>query len=189
MSLEVGIVGLPGTGKSTLFTALTRAAADQYGAAHVGMAPIPDDRLREVARIAGSEKATQAAIRVVDLPGTASAQLGAARAADALVGVVSDEAQLESLQLELLVADEDHVERRLDRVRRDAKSGDPALKQEVAALEAAGAHLSAEPPLPRLPGPAAPGPGASDDETARRRRERPGRNRREARGRARRAAA
>ena len=64
MSLEVGIVGLPGTGKSTLFTALTGAAAEQYGTAHVGMAAIPDDRLAEVARIVGSQKATQAAIRI-----------------------------------------------------------------------------------------------------------------------------
>jgi ribosome-binding ATPase len=147
MSLEVGIVGLPGTGKSTLFTALTGAAADQYGTAHVGMAPIPDDRLPEVARIVGSPQATQAAIRVVDLPGTASAQLGAARAADALVGVVSDEGQLDSLQLELLVADRDHVERRLEKVRRDAKSGDPTLRAEVEELERVLAHLDADRPL------------------------------------------
>jgi ribosome-binding ATPase len=147
MSLEVGIVGLPGTGKSTLFTALTGAAADQYGTAHVGMAPIPDDRLPEVARIVGSPQATQAAIRVVDLPGTASAQLGAARAADALVGVVSDEGQLDSLQLELLVADRDHVERRLEKVRRDAKSGDPTLRGEVEELERVLAQLDTERPL------------------------------------------
>jgi ribosome-binding ATPase YchF (GTP1/OBG family) len=147
MSLEVGIVGLPGTGKSTLFTALTGAAAEQYGTAHVGMAAIPDDRLAEVARIVGSPKATQAAIRIVDLPGTASAQLGSARAADALVGVVSDEAQLESLQLELLVADRDHVERRLEKVRKDAKSGDPKLRAEVDELERVLAHLDAERPL------------------------------------------
>jgi ribosome-binding ATPase len=147
MSLEVGIVGLPGTGKSTLFTALTGAAADQYGTAHVGMAPIPDDRLPEVARIVGSPQATQAAIRVVDLPGTASAQLGAARAADALVGVVSDEGQLDSLQLELLVADRDHVERRLEKVRRDAKSGDPTPRAEVGELERVLAHLDTERPL------------------------------------------
>ncbi len=147
MSLEVGIVGLPGSGKSTLFTALTGAAADHYGTAHVGVAPILDDRLPEVARIVGSPKATQAAIRVVDLPGPASAQLGAARAADALVGVVSDEAQLESLELELLIADRDHVERRLEKVQKDAKSGDPKLRAEVEELERVLAHLDAERPL------------------------------------------
>ena len=135
MSLEVGIVGLPGAGKSTLFAALTGAAPETYGTAHVGMASIPDERLEQVAAIVGSPKATPAAIRVVDLPGTTAAQLGAARAADALVAVVKDEGDLESLQLELIVADRDHVERRLEKVRKDAKSGDPVLKQEVGELE------------------------------------------------------
>jgi ribosome-binding ATPase YchF (GTP1/OBG family) len=48
---------------------------------------------------------------------------------------------LETLELELLVADRDHVERRLDRVRKQAKSGDAALRKEVADLEALLAHL------------------------------------------------
>ena len=143
MSLEVGIVGLPGAGKSTLFAALTGAAPESYGTAHVGMASIPDERLERVAAVVGSPKATPASIRVVDLPGTTAAQLGAARAADALVAVVKDEADLESLQLELIVADRDHVERRLEKVRKDAKSGDPALKQEVGELERLLAHAEA----------------------------------------------
>jgi ribosome-binding ATPase YchF (GTP1/OBG family) len=152
MSLEVGIVGLPGTGKSTLFSALTGAAAEQCGTAHVGMAPIPDDRLAEVARIIGSPKTTPASIRVLDLPGTASAQLGAARAVDALVGVVRAESELGSLKLELLVADRDHVERRLEKVRKDAKSGDPKLRTEVEELERLLAHLDAERPLDEYEG-------------------------------------
>ncbi|HEV3478757.1 MAG TPA: DUF933 domain-containing protein [Gaiellaceae bacterium] len=143
MSLEVGIVGPPGAGKSTLFGALTGATPEAYGAAHVGMAPIADDRLEQVARVAGSAKATPASIRVVDLPGTAAAQLGSARAADALVAVVKEEAELESLQLELLVADRDHIERRLEKVRRDAKSGDPKLKAEVEELERLLEHVDA----------------------------------------------
>lgn len=143
MSLEVGIVGLPGAGKSTLFVALTGAAPESYGTAHVGMASIPDERLEQVAAVVGSPKATPAAIRVVDLPGTTAAQLGAARAADALVAVLKDEGDLESLQLELIVADRDHVERRLEKVRKDAKSGDPVLKQEVGELERLLAHAEA----------------------------------------------
>jgi ribosome-binding ATPase len=147
VSLEVGIVGLPGSGKSTLFAALTGAAPESYGTAHVGMAPIADERLQQVAAVVGSPKATPATIRVVDLPGTTTAQLGAARSADALVAVVKDEADLESLQLELIVADRDHVERRLEKVRKDAKSGDPALKQEVGELERLLDHAEAGRPL------------------------------------------
>lgn len=147
MSLEVGIVGLPGAGKSTLFAALTGAVPETYGTAHVGMASISDDRLEQVAGAVGSTKATPATIRVVDLPGTTAAQLGAARAADALVAVVKDEADVESLQLELLVADRDHVERRLEKVRKDAKSGDPKLRAEVEELERLLGHADSGRPL------------------------------------------
>lgn len=141
--LEVGIVGPPGAGKSTLFAALTGTEPARYGAEHVGMAMIPDERLPEVARVIGSAKVTPASIRVLDLPGTAAAQLGGARAADALIAVVGDEADVEALKLELLVADSDHVERRLERVRREAKSGDPNLRAEVEELERLLGHVDA----------------------------------------------
>jgi ribosome-binding ATPase len=143
VSLEVGIVGLPGVGKSTLFAALTGATPEAYGTAHVGMAPIADDRLEQVARVIGSAKATPASIRVVDLPGTTAAQLGGARAADALVAVVKEDGEVDSLRLELLVADRDHVERRLEKVRKDAKSGDPKLKADVEELERLLEHVEA----------------------------------------------
>ena len=48
---------------------------------------------------------------------------------------------LETLRLELLVADRDHVERRLERVAKQAKSGDAKLKQEAAELERILAHI------------------------------------------------
>ena len=79
--------------------------------------------------------------------------------ADALIAVVdafsggSDPAaDLGSLHLELLVADQDHVERRLERVRKEAKSGDPALRDEVERLEAALDLLAEDRPLRELPG-------------------------------------
>jgi ribosome-binding ATPase len=141
--LEVGIVGPPGAGKSTLFAALTGTTPERYGAEHVGMAMIPDERLPQVARVTGSPKVTPASIRVLDLPGTAAAQLGGARAADALIAVVGEEADLEALKLELLVADSDHVARRLERVRREAKSGDRKLRAEVEELERLRVHVDA----------------------------------------------
>ena len=151
MALEVGIVGLPRAGKTTLFNVLTRAGAPIHDAkAHVGMAPIPDVRLEPLARIEGSAKATPAAVRIEDVPGTGTALLGNLRRVDTLLCVVdgftvgADPARdLEQLRLELLVADRDHVEGRLERVRTQAKSGDPRLRTEVADLEALLAHLDA----------------------------------------------
>src|ERR671935_478100 len=91
MSFEVGIVGLPGSGKTTLFNALTGGHADlaEYGKPHLGMARAPDERLGQVAAAAGSAKATPAAVRVLDVPGTEAALLGGLRQADALLGVLN----------------------------------------------------------------------------------------------------
>jgi ribosome-binding ATPase len=165
VSLEAGIVGLPNSGKTTLFNALTRAGAEITAYASVtdkpnlGMAPIDDDRLAQVAGVVPARKVTPAAVRVVDVPGTGPALLGNLRQVDALLAVLdgfSSEADpsrdLETLELELLVADRDHVERRLDRVRKQAKSGEAALRKEVADLEAVLAHLEAGRTLRDWPG-------------------------------------
>jgi ribosome-binding ATPase len=149
--LEVGIVGLPAAGKTTLFNALTSAGVGpDFGKEHVGMAPIADERLGRVAQVVGSAKSTPAAVRVVDVPGTGPQLLGNLRRVDALLAVVdgfsanADPAgDVERLELELLVADRDHVERRLERAAKQAKSGDPKLRDEVAELERLLAHLDA----------------------------------------------
>ena len=149
MALEVGIVGLPSSGKTTLFKALTGAGVGaDFGKEHVGMARVPDDRLARVAEVVRARKVTPAAVRVVDVPGTGPALLGNLRQVDALLVVLDAFSgtrrpadDLETLRLELLVADRDHVERRLERVRKQAKSGDPALRKEVGDLERLLAHL------------------------------------------------
>ena len=150
MALEVGIVGLPSSGKTTLFRALTRAEAHGSGKEHVGMAQIPDERLDRLAETVGARKVTPAAVRVVDVPGTGPQLLGNLRQVDALLvvldgfsGTRAPADDLETLKLELLVADRDHVERRLERVGKQAKSGDARLKAEVADLERLLAHLDA----------------------------------------------
>jgi ribosome-binding ATPase len=158
VALQVGLIGLPGAGKTTLFTALTGVAAGAYGKPHVGIAPIPDDRLEPIAAIEGSAKTTPATIQVVDPPGLNSAVLGELRKSDALIAVArnfgpeADPAHdLEALNLELVVADLEHVERRLERVRSLAKSGDPKLRREVEDLERLLAHAEAGRPLSSYP--------------------------------------
>ena len=144
MALEVGIVGLPGAGTTSLFNALTHAGAHAHEQKeHVGMALIADERLPQVAAVEHSPKITPAAIRVVDVPGTGPQLLGNLRQVDALLFVVREQREIEELRLELLVADRDHVERRLERVRQQAKSGDPRLKAEVVQLEHLLAHVEA----------------------------------------------
>lgn len=75
MSLKIGIVGLPNVGKSTLFNALTNAGAlaANYPFAtiepNVGIVPVPDERLDNLAKIYDSEKIIPATVEFVDIAG------------------------------------------------------------------------------------------------------------------------
>src|SRR5579862_6057243 len=159
MALEAGIVGLPGSGKTTLFTALTRTHGGEYGKTHVGMADVPDPRLDALAQVVSARKITPVALRVQDVPGTGPALLGNLRQVDALLVVVdgfsadADPARdLENLTLELLVADRDHVAGRYERVEKQAKSGDPKLRAEVVRLGEVLAAIDTETPLSEIEG-------------------------------------
>ncbi len=75
MSLEVGIVGLPNVGKSTIFNAMTSAGAlaANYPFAtiepNVGVVPVPDARLETITQFIKTEKVIPVALRVVDIAG------------------------------------------------------------------------------------------------------------------------
>ena len=73
--MDIGIVGLPNVGKSTLFNALTRghAASSNYPfttiSPNVGVVTVPDDRLERLAGIFKPKKTTPATVRFVDIAG------------------------------------------------------------------------------------------------------------------------
>jgi ribosome-binding ATPase YchF (GTP1/OBG family) len=148
VALQVGIVGLPNSGKTSLFRALTGSGGTTSGRDNVGMAAVPDERLRQIAETVKAKKVTPASVRVVDVPGTGAELLGNLRQVDLMLAVLDGwsgtrdpQSDYEELVLELLAADREHVGRRLERVAKQAKSGDAKLRAEVANLEKLVAQL------------------------------------------------
>lgn len=151
---DVGLVGVPYSGKSTLFTALTRAGA-AGGRANQAVVPVPDPRLAVLSDMERSQRVVPAQVRFVDVPGGVSGQgLAALRETDALSVVLrafgpdpDPAGELAEVRADLLLADLASVESALENARRRAKGrGRPELDA-VAALERAHEALSAERPL------------------------------------------
>lgn len=149
---DIGLVGVPFSGKSTLFTALTHAGS-HGGQANVAVVPVPDPRLGVLTEMERSKKTVPAQVRFVDVPGgTSSAQgLAKLRESDALAVVVrcfgadrSPARELADVRSELLLADLAVVESALEKGLKRAK-GRPG--PDVHALQRAKDALDAARPL------------------------------------------
>jgi GTP-binding protein YchF len=182
--VKIGIVGLPNAGKTTLFNALTRAAAQTATypfttvEPNVAVVEVPDERLAAVAQAAGAGPPVPETIEFHDIAGLvrgASAGEGLGnrflaeiRETDAICHVVrahGDEqvphpdgrvdpvADAEVVDTELLLADLERAERRLERVRKEAGAGGRESLVEREWLEGVVEGLAAGRPVRALPAP------------------------------------
>jgi GTP-binding protein YchF len=175
--MQIGIVGLPFSGKTTLFQTITKTHIDPAvltkAESHQAVIKVPDERLNTLTGIFNPKKEVNATIEVIDVVGlkkgdSGSTQftsnfLGKVKTNDALIQVVrlfENDAvphpdntinmmrDIDSFETEFIISDMEIVEKRLASIKKQImKTSDDGLKREVPVLEKCNKILQNEKPL------------------------------------------
>lgn len=155
--MKIGIIGLPASGKTTIFNSLTRGKADVGGfgaarSANVGVAHVPDERVDILTKMFNSKKTIYAEVTYVDLPGSSSGDMfeGEAMAhlqqVDAILhvarafedgsvphleGSVDANRDIEKVAFDIMFADIALLERRIERITASLKTLKVAERNEA----------------------------------------------------------
>src|SRR3982074_2540327 len=152
--MQIGIAGLPGSGKTTLFNALGEQQAQggglAWGEPNLAVVKVPDERLDKLSALFLPKKHTPAEVRFIDVAGVAkgmgqestAAVLAHLRTVDVLLQVIGAfqsgrdaAADFEDFNLELQLADLGQIEKRLERLEKELRLGSKGTPQERAVKE------------------------------------------------------
>lgn len=156
--MNLGIIGSRHSGKTSLFNGLTNLNVDisgyQKGGVNIGVVKVPDERMERLIKMYQPKKISYTSIEFMDIAGSSDSdeigtqKLGQLREVDALVLVIrcfesaasgiskiDPAGEIEAIGLELILADMDSIQRKSERLEKQARSGDAKIKEQIKILE------------------------------------------------------